>query len=318
MFTFRYKSIPILLVLFFIFMSHYSNAQKFEDAQSYVTFIDSHNSRVVSQTWNYMELYTSSDDQIAVKGQRKKLENILKLSIRKINKADAFDQNLRESAIDYLEGNLKIIKNELVQLIYFKNEKSVSVDQIALKQKIRKAMVQLRNDYDLAIKNYARKHDLKLVSNDSQLARQMANTIALYDYYHVVQIEFNKLQFIENNLWNQINEKSLATLKSDISKAKEGVLNNKTIDQLGNFKDDNSLIEVLKLMNAHIKEALENRLNAILIIKKDQETGNRDQIMTKTQNYNDALRWSNQNRKLIYQKWNSIYPAFLKKHINSI
>ncbi|MEN8817061.1 MAG: hypothetical protein ABF274_09360 [Nonlabens sp.] len=203
-------------------------------------------------------------------------------------------------------------------MINIKNEKEVSVDQIVLKQKIRKAMAQLRKDYDLAIKDYGHTHNLKLTSNDSLLAKQMANTIALYDYYHLIQIEFSKLQAMENNLWNGMNEKTLSTLYSSMADAQQRLLTEKAIDELGSFKDDISLIEVLRLMNDHIKEALENRLNAILIIKKDQEIGNREQIMTKTKNYNDAVQWSNQNRQLIYQKWNSIYPIFLKNHINSI
>ncbi|MEN8900620.1 MAG: hypothetical protein ABF247_04910 [Nonlabens sp.] len=179
-------------------------------------------------------------------------------------------------------------------------------------------MAQLRKDYDLAIKDYGHTHNLKLTSNDSLLAKQMANTIALYDYYHLIQIEFSKLQAMENNLWNGMNEKTLSTLYSSMADAQQRLLTEKAIDELGSFKDDISLIEVLRLMNDHIKEALENRLNAILIIKKDQEIGNREQIMTKTKNYNDAVQWSNQNRQLIYQKWNSIYPIFLKNHINSI
>ncbi|MEN8817062.1 MAG: hypothetical protein ABF274_09365 [Nonlabens sp.] len=114
MFILRYKSIPILLLLFFIFIPHSSNAQQFENARSYFSFIDSHNAKIVEQTWYYMESYTTSDDQFKIKGQRKRLENILKFSLRKINKAKAHDQKLQTAAIDYLEGNLIMIKNLLV------------------------------------------------------------------------------------------------------------------------------------------------------------------------------------------------------------
>lgn len=317
-FLLKLKRIQFPVALVFIFASYYSNAQSFEDARSYITFIDSHNAKVVSQTWNYMEMSTNSEDQIAIKGQRKKLENIVKSSLRTINNAAAFDQNLQKAAMNYLEGNLKIIKNELIHLIDLKNEKVVSVDQIALIQKIRKAIVQLRTDYDLAIKNYGSKYELELVPNDGKLARQMANTIALYDYYYSVQIEFSKLQIIEQNLWNGINDKTLSSLNSDMLEAQQNLLTITTIDNLGLFKEDNSLIKVLLLMNSHIKEALDDRLNAIIIIKKDQETGNRDQIMTKTKNYNASLKWANQNRKSIYNQWNSVYPKFLKTHINAI
>lgn len=317
-FLIKYKRIQFLLTLVFIFVSHHSNAQKFDNARAYIAFIDSHNEKIVSQTWNYMEMYTYSDDLTGIKGQRKKLENILKLSLRKINKADAYDQELKEAAIDYIKGNLKIINNDLIQLIDSKKENTVHLDQIGLMQKIRKAMVNLRSEYDVAIKAYGNKHDLKLVVNDSTLARKMNNTIIVYDYYHNVQIEFNKLQRLEYNLWNGINDKTLAILKSDIAEARQGVMTQDAIQELGKFNGDNSLIEVLILMNDHIKEALENDLNAVLVIKKDQETGSRDQIMAKTKKYNAVLKRSNQNRKLIYNEWSNKYPIFLQKHINSI
>ena len=56
MFILRYKSIPILLLLFFIFIPHSSNAQQFENARSYFSFIDSHNAKIVEQTWYYMAM----------------------------------------------------------------------------------------------------------------------------------------------------------------------------------------------------------------------------------------------------------------------
>ena len=305
----------IFITIAFFFQS--LNAQKVDSAQGYLKFIDSTHEQVVGQTWNYMEAYTARKNDRAIKGQRKRLENVLKSAIRKVEKTEAYDEQLKMAVIKYLNGNLSIVKNEFLQLLQLEDQKPLSVNEIELLQHVRKSILQLRTDYDLAILNYSNKYDFKILKNNSTLARQMSHTIELYDYFHTIQIQFLKLQRADRILWTDINEKSIVSLKKDAAIVMTNLQELETITNLNSFNEDSTLIDILNDMSNYLKTAVSEKLPAIYVIKEDQLTGNRDQITRKTERYNQALKWSNKNRKYIYELWNSSYPKFLQMHIQS-
>ena len=294
----------IFITIAFFFQS--LNAQKVDSAQGYLKFIDSTHEQVVGQTWNYMEAYTARKNDRAIKGQRKRLENVLKSAIRKVEKIEAYDEQLKMAVIKYLNGNLSIVKNEFLQLLQLEDQKPLSVNEIELLQHIRKSILQLRTDYDLAILNYSNKYDFKILKNNSTLARQMSHTIELYDYFHTIQI-----------LWTDINEKSIVSLKKDAAIVMTNLQELETITNLNSFNEDTTLIDILNDMSNYLKTAVSEKLPAIYVIKEDQLTGNRDQITRKTERYNQSLKWSNKNRKRIYELWNRSYPKFLQQHLQT-
>ncbi|MEP6038593.1 MAG: hypothetical protein ABJ197_14695, partial [Nonlabens ulvanivorans] len=237
------KSIFKLSYLFVLlcFMTNEARAQNYNDAKSYLTFIDGQNEKVVTNVWEYMRLYTFSKDDTAIKGKRKKLENTIRNSIIKVNKVKAFDSDLKLAMINYLEGNQAIVKEDLLTLLKNKDANKVTTNQLQIIQNIRKAVYNLRADYNNAIAVYGSKHDLIIKENTSELALNMKQTIKVYDYYNELQLAFSSLQQVERNFWQGLNEKDIASYRNDVDTLKSKLYDTMQLEKFNSFSADGSL-----------------------------------------------------------------------------
>lgn len=301
--------------LLLVFMANDVRAQNFNDANSYLTFIDSQNEKVVTSVWNYMQVYTFSKDDIAIKGRRKQLENTIRKSMVKVNKIKAFDPDLKRSMINYLEGNLAIVKEDLLVLLKSKDAGKVVTNQLQIIQNIRKAVYKLRADYNDAIAVYGDKHDLIIKENTSELAHNMKQTIMVYDYYNELQLAFSNLQQVERNFWQGLNEKDIASYRNAVVNLKSKLYDTLQLEKFNSYSLDDSLYNALVKYNEKLHTQVTVDLKPIELIKEDAQTGSRENIMAKTEAYNAAIHDANVWRKHFYKEWREISTTFLQSHV---
>ncbi|WP_298952931.1 hypothetical protein [uncultured Nonlabens sp.] len=311
------KSIFNLSYIFvlLVFMANDVRAQNFNDANSYLTFIDSQNEKVVTSVWNYMQVYTFSKDDIAIKGRRKQLENTIRKSMVKVNKIKAFDPDLKRAMINYLEGNLAIVKEDLLVLLKSKDAGKVVTNQLQIIQNIRKAVYKLRADYNDAIAVYGDKHDLIIKENTSELAHNMKQTIMVYDYYNELQLAFSNLQQVERNFWQGLNEKDIASYRNAVVNLKSKLYDTLQLEKFNSYSLDDNLYNALVKYNEKLHTQVTVDLKPIELIKEDAQTGSRENIMAKTEAYNAAIHDANVWRKHFYKEWREISTTFLQSHV---
>lgn len=307
------------IYIFFFSISCSVVAQRYKTASSYLQFVDAQNAGVVSQTWDYMFIYTNEPTSQQTKGKLKVLENSLLKSLRNIEKDNPFDQALQQDALKYLQGNLAIVQQDYSELFKRDSNKDTSnTDRGNIFTAIRKSMLKLRTDYDTAIRNYADRHKLTVSVNNSAVANKMEQTIALYDNYHQLQSLFRKLHDADRALWE-----NLAEIEISDFQVKERLLrtiiaeNNKALENYLGFNNDTSLAIAFKTSQDTLLQTLDNNLADIKAVLKTEPSENMVLKPEQIDAFNTAKTKLNIERQEAFNSYKAAGREFLQKHINS-
>lgn len=305
--------------LVFLLFSIIGQAQRYDNAVSYLKFIDGHHKDVVEQTWNYMYTYTQEDEYQKRNGQRKKLENVLSRALRYVEKEEAYDIDFQKAVIDYLKGNRAIIQNDYSTLLKMDTESALVIEKNKIHQKIRKAMLQLRVNYDNALSLYGVKHDLLLKSNQSNLALQMEHTIKVYDYYNQLNLQVQEIKDAEAYLWENINTQTPSQFQSKLAALKVSVNKTEQVVLSENLPSNNeSLKKAFSDFKNYYGNSFHEETAPILNILKVNSTNDRTDIIKKTEAFNKAKAWFNQNRREAYNLWAVNVQQYLRSEIKPL
>lgn len=301
----------IFISLLFVFTIATTTAS--DNPRQYLKFIDDLNEDVVVQTWEYMNAYTNGGSLIELKSNRKRLENYLLRALKKVQKRPTAHEDFKNQAKAYFEGNLAIVKKDLYVLLRNKELKKVEVDPYELQLNIRRAIVQLRVDYDNAVQNFASEHNLQLELNRSDVAIAMNTTMAAYDYYHHYNIQIKKLINLEQQYWTDLHNKSGNQLNSIENQLCQTNLDLIEVPQLLNY--DSSLVTAAQEYMSYIQTLCGQELQEIKNFKLIESTGDRKKIAQATSAYNKAIKDANDKRRRQITQWQNKTTAFLQRHV---
>ncbi|PQJ18564.1 hypothetical protein [Nonlabens tegetincola] len=301
----------IFISLLFVFTIATTTAS--DNPRQYLKFIDDLNEDVVVQTWEYMNAYTNGGSLIELKSNRKRLENYLLRALKKVQKRPTAHEDFKNQAKAYFEGNLAIVKKDLYVLLRNKELKKVEVDPYELQLNIRRAIVQLRVDYDNAVQNFASEHNLQLELNRSDVAIAMNTTMAAYDYYHHYNIQIKKLINLEQQYWTDLHNKSGNQLNSIENQLCQANLDLIEVPQLLN--NDSSLVTAAQEYMSYIQTLCGQELQEIKNFKLIESTGDRKKIAQATSAYNKAIKDANDKRRSQITQWQNKTTAFLQRHV---
>ncbi|WP_431471777.1 hypothetical protein I5168_10890 [Nonlabens sp. SCSIO 43208] len=301
----------IFISLLFVFTIATTTAS--DNPRQYLKFIDDLNEDVVVQTWEYMNAYTNGGSLFELKSNRKRLENYLLRALKKVQKRPTAHEEFKNQAKAYFEGNLAIVKKDLYVLLRNKELKKVEVDPYELQLNIRRAIVQLRVDYDNAVQNFASEHNLQLELNRSDVAIAMNTTMAAYDYYHHYNIQIKKLINLEQQYWTDLHNKSGNQLNSIENQLCQANLDLIEVPQLLN--NDSSLVTAAQEYMSYIQTLCGQELQEIKNFKLIESTGDRKKIAQATSAYNKAIKDANDKRRSQITQWQNKTTAFLQRHV---
>lgn len=301
----------VFISLLFVFTIATTTAS--DNPRQYLKFIDDLNEDVVVQTWEYMNAYTNGGSLIELKSNRKRLENYLLRALKKVQKRPTAHKDFKNQAKAYFEGNLAIVKKDLYVLLRNKELKKVEVDPYELQLNIRRAIVQLRVDYDNAVQNFASEHNLQLELNRSDVAIAMNTTMAAYDYYHHYNIQIKKLINLEQQYWTDLHTKSGNQLNSIENQLCQANLDLIEVPQLLN--NDSSLVTAAQEYMSYIQTLCGQEFQEIKNFKLIESTGDRKKIAQATSAYNKAIKDANDKRRSQITQWQNKTTAFLQRHV---
>ncbi|MEE2802462.1 MAG: hypothetical protein VX550_09805 [Bacteroidota bacterium] len=301
----------IFISLLFVFTIATTTAS--DNPRQYLKFIDDLNEDVVVQTWEYMNAYTNGGSLIELKSNRKRLENYLLRALKKVQKRPTAHEDFKNQAKAYFEGNLAIVKKDLYVLLRNKELKKVEVDPYELQLNIRRAIVQLRVDYDNAVQNFASEHNLQLELNRSDVAIAMNTTMAAYDYYHHYNIQIKKLINLEQQYWTDLHNKSGNQLNSIENQLCQVNLDLIEVPELLN--NDSSLVTAAQEYMSYIQTLCGQEFQEIKNFKLIESTGDRKKIAQATSAYNKAIKDANDKRRSQITQWQNKTTAFLQRHV---
>ena len=306
-------------ILIFLLVSLQAQAQRYDIAASYLQFVDSHHASVVEQTWNYMYTYTQESDYQKRNGQRKKLENVLNKSLRYIQKEKAFDPDLQKAAVDYLNGNIAIVKKDFSTLLKADIKSVPLVSKTDILRGIRNAMFKLRSNYDDAIQRYGVKHNLIINKNNSALAQQMERTIKVYDYYNKMKLLVQQIKDAEAYLWQDITRQTPDQFENKLQELQRSIDETKPQAMQLSIPFDIKGLELSYLEFATFfgGSYIEKR-KPIIDYLKAASNNDRTDIVQKTTAFNKAKTWYNLNRKDAYTIWSIESQNYLKGIIKPI
>ncbi|GAK97072.1 hypothetical protein JCM19294_578 [Nonlabens tegetincola] len=301
----------VFISLLFVFTIATTTAN--DNPRQYLKFIDDLNEDVVVQTWEYMNAYTNGGSLIELKSNRKRLENYLLRALKKVQKRPTAHEDFKNQAKAYFEGNLAIVKKDLYVLLRNRELKKVEVDPYELQLNIRRAIVQLRVDYDNAVQNFAGEHNLQLEVNRSDVAIAMNTTMAAYDYYHHYNIQIKKLINLEQQYWTDLHNKSGNQLNSIENQLCQANLDLIEVPQLLN--NDSSLVTAAQEYMSYIQTLCGQEFQEIKNFKLIESTGDRKKIAQATSTYNKAIKDANDKRRSQITQWQNKTTAFLQRHV---
>lgn len=292
-------------------------AQRYDTSISYLKFIDGHHETAIKETWDFMYTYTNDKTSQAAMGNRKVLENTLNKVIRYVEKEKPYDVDMQQAALTYFYGNLAIVKEDFVTLLKSQSSKEVVVYHQAILKAIRQRILTLRTDYDAAVIDYGKKYDIKIVQNRENLALKMEKTIALYDHYNEVRLAYLKFREAEFSLWNDVPDVTKSVFINR-RKSLDAVVITITTDlkTIQPFNNDTTLIDMLVATQHKITQEIIKQTPAVLAIIDAYSTNERNDIITKTNDYNAAKTALNIVRRDAYTAYDLTARDYLVKYIN--
>jgi len=180
-------------------------------------------------------------------------------------------------------------------------------------------MYELRTKYDTAVYTYGKKYDLKTQSNDSEFAQQMAHTIKVYDYYYELNSLVLLLKDTENYLWKDVTSLTPEQFETRLKDLKTVINDNKTNAlRITKPSINESLQDGFIEFHKAFEISFEEQTQPIITILQAYSINDKTNIIEKTEAFNKAKTWFNNNRREAYTLWSRNKQLYLRSEIKPL
>lgn len=106
------------------------NAQKFKNANEYLSFIGNENRKISKSSWNYTKSVAHSKSPRKIEGDRKRLLKSYERAMMKIKRATPFEGEdaFKKQILEYMDLRTNILKNDYAKIVDMKEVAEQSYD----------------------------------------------------------------------------------------------------------------------------------------------------------------------------------------------
>lgn len=324
-----------------------ANAQRFNTAGEYMSYIGDKYTNLSLKFYRYMSAVAHSNSARKVEKTRAELLTTSWDTYTEVRTLPLFKGNrsLRDSAASFLKINHRIIKEDYDRIL---DMEVISRESYSGMEAYLIARKQARNKLDVANikmlveqKKFAAEHNLQLEERKDEMYQKMQEANAVLDYLNTIYLLFYLSHSEEILMIESIGTKSESQLDKHANRlwfyAVDGL---EKLDVYGDFKGDNSLENACRyLLNFYKSEGEKDRM-ILLDYFKAEDTFAIDKIVydqsiaeERTEEfvdkYNQSVRRLNQaatlfnntntgrqqQRDALLENWRNAYDVFLSRHI---
>ncbi len=324
------------------------HAQEFKTPLEYLNYISKEQGPIAKSTWKYTKAiaHSKSDRKIdATKNQLIKSIQKAKEKINLLKEGYKGDVEYKDQVLQYFEFcelNLNEEYNKIINMKEVAEQSYDAMEAYLTAQKLVNEKMDAENDkVDKALEIFAKKNNIKLSNELSELGAKIKLSNEVFDYRTGLYLIFFKCNYTEQELLKAMEQKDLKVVQQNMNAlqqyADEGLLKLKTIKP---YQKDESLINATKRALEYFKkevklfipmfvnqtlltekfENAEKTLNAK--VKEDQTKEEIDnfnkmvnQINSEVAKYNAANDKNNFDRSTAFEDWNTTADNFISNHV---
>ena len=340
------KNFTFLLSIALTLLCVSLTAQNFKTASDYLDFVGQEEQAVTKSMWTYTKAVAHSKSDRSIDGKRKNLLKTVERAIDKIQNANGFDgDDYKTKIIEHMTFNKDLLNQDYAKIIDMKAVAEQSYDAmeayIIAQEMADKKMEESQQRYERNFYEFAAKHDINIVENESDLGKKMKISNEVFEHYNDLYLTYFKVYINEVYLWEAVEANDISAIQQNANAlnaaAKEGL---EILKTKSTYKNDTSVIKATKNVFDFFIEESENEIPKItefLIINEDfdkikstleqtpenkrsKELVNAYNKKVKTINkaadtYNKVNATLNKQRQNIINGLNNTNANFLSKHI---
>lgn len=335
-----------LFLFLFVAAINTTTAQKFDTAFAYLEFISDEQETITKNMWNYTKAVAHNRNDKNVENKRNSVIKSIERAKKKISAATSFDDDpYKESVLENLNISESLMKMDYAKIIDMKAISQQSYDmmeQYILAQELAdKKMAEAQKDYEAKFMDYAKRHTIEIIENETDLGRKMQISNEVFSYYNEMYLPFFKANITESYIFEALEANDISALQqnaislSNIIKEEREVINTIAL-----YKDDKNVLEAtnaafdfyLTEAEVHIPEMIDFLLlqeeiqNISKIIEKtskrkrtkeqiDGYNAKVDELNKKVAFFNKLTAKLNKERAKVLHNLNKANDDFLARHI---
>jgi len=337
----------LTFLLIFVGASLFASAQTFETAGEYMNYISGFHKAVSEQMLSYVSASAHSKRESKSQKERNELIETIKNSRDKIRNMPAFegDQSYRDAAVDFLDINYHVLKEDYEKIIDMEAIADQSFDKMEEYLNAQNAAnAKMSDAMDVLVekqKTFGAKYNINIVEGKGEVTQKLEIANEVIHYYNVVYLTFFKSYKQELYALEAVRAKDINSIEQNknalIKTTTEGL---SILDTLPSFKGDTKLkyacrqalifykkeaeTDFTDAVDFYLKkEKFEKTKTAYDALKSSERTQenvnayndavNGYNAAAKKQNANNAV--SNTKRTEITNGWNKTGSDFMDKHI---
>lgn len=335
--------------IFLLSANNFLRAQTFDNAGDYISAINNSLSAMDQTYLAYMSAVAHSGRARKVEKMRQQTLESIQNSKYKISELPYYksDNTLRQSSMGYVDLCYKVFNDDYAHIVNMEEIAEQSVDEmeayLLLQEKTNEKVHEASGKMDSALHVFAKKYNVTLTENKTELDANMEMASGLNHYRNLVYIVFFKCDWEDEQITDALNKKNLNNIEQSrnalLTYATEG-LKALQADSLSNFKGDHSLAqacnhamqfykemaetEIPKLTDFFLKQEAFDKLKKSFDAKPeskrtkdDVDAYNKgvDDLNKAVNNYNDTNTKINNDRAAVIQNWNDTQKTFLDVHM---
>lgn len=339
------RSLHLTIICLFVFAQ--IQAQQFNDAVSYMSYIGNFSKQIQKDYFSYASSVAHGKSARKVENRRISLIQSVQEASRKVQAMPPFNGNksLRDSAAKFFHLNYLVLNEDYPKIINMEEVAEQSYDameayllaQDKAGEKIENANKQLQK----VNRDFASKNNITLVDTEDELDKKIAITNDVNDYYRTIYLIFFKCNKQEIYLVDALNSKNLNAIEQNkntlLKYADEGL---GKLSKMAGYQNDNALISAAKqyleftkqectskipnLVNFFIKEDNFNKIKKVMESKKSSQRTQEDvdnynkavnEINSAAGQFNTTNNQINEERTRSLNTWSKSSAMFLDKYV---
>ncbi|MCB0431568.1 MAG: hypothetical protein KDD18_00485, partial [Mangrovimonas sp.] len=254
------KNFTRILVLLLV-TSASVHSQSFKSAVEYLDFISNEQQDISKNMWRYTKALAHSKSDRTILKRRESMIKTLEKAIANIQKADGYDgDDYKNQVLEYMRLNESLLKHDYAKIVDMKEVAEQSYDlmeaYMLAQEMADQKMEEAQKLYETNFYQYAAKHNINIIENDSDLSKKMKLSNDVFKHYNEMYLLFFKAHINQIYLWDAMKANDISSIQQNTNAlnqaAKSGL---EALDTISPYSNDKSLIEATrKVFENYIKE----------------------------------------------------------------
>jgi len=335
----------VLFCFVFIIYSHFAGAQS-QDAGAYLSSLNEKQQEVSEDAMSYVSAVAHGKSARKIEKRRNELLNSIVQARAMAKNMRPFDgdTSLKSAAYNHYNLTYLVIKEDYGKIVDMEEIAEQSYDNmeayLAAQEKANEKLDQANEEVEKAYKDFAARHNIHLVEDQSKLSKMTDLVNKMEKYYHGIFLIYFKSFIDEKHLLEAMNKKDMNGMEQNkgalIKSSSEGL---PLLAKIPSFDGDGSINiscrQLLQFYNTEAKDKMQaisdyymkqetfDKLQKAVDSKSPSERSQQDidkynkgvkDINLAVQVYNKNNKELNDLRNKFNDDWNNTVEVFFSKH----